>query len=76
MQRFGLEHIDLIYQLLNELNIVPIPGTKRRTYLEENVKAATLTLSEADMKTLNDTLPPGGATGNRYNEHNMRLVDR
>ncbi|HLZ96348.1 MAG TPA: aldo/keto reductase, partial [Steroidobacteraceae bacterium] len=38
--------------------IVPIPGTKRRTYLEENVAAATISLSAAEMKTLDDALAP------------------
>ena len=57
-------------------HIVPIPGTKRRQYLEENIKAANLVLSESDMKTLNETLSPGIASGNRYNEQHMKLVDR
>jgi aryl-alcohol dehydrogenase-like predicted oxidoreductase len=56
--------------------IVPIPGTKRRTYLEENAKAAEIKLSESDLKTLSDALPKGAASGLRYPEWNMPFVNR
>ncbi len=57
-------------------DIVPIPGTKRRTYLEENVAAADLTLSASDLATLDQALAPGKVAGPRYNERNQRFVDR
>ncbi|HEY3364298.1 MAG TPA: aldo/keto reductase [Symbiobacteriaceae bacterium] len=57
-------------------DIVPIPGTKRRTYLEENLGAATLTLSAAEMATLDAALPSDTVAGPRYPEHLMALVDR
>jgi aryl-alcohol dehydrogenase-like predicted oxidoreductase len=57
-------------------DIAPIPGTKRRSYLEENVRAADLTLAAAEMKQLDRALPPGAIAGARYNERLMVYVDR
>ena len=47
-------------------DIVPIPGTKRRKFLEENVVAANLQLNPDQMKTLDDALAPGKISGKRY----------
>jgi aryl-alcohol dehydrogenase-like predicted oxidoreductase len=57
-------------------DIVPIPGTKRRRYLEENVAAASLTLDRADIETLDRALPPESVAGPRYNERMMAFIDR
>jgi aryl-alcohol dehydrogenase-like predicted oxidoreductase len=57
-------------------DVVPIPGTKRRSYLEENVAAAALSLSPAELATLDAALPPGAVAGPRYDEERMRTVDR
>jgi aryl-alcohol dehydrogenase-like predicted oxidoreductase len=57
-------------------DIVPIPGTKRRTYLEENVAAANITLNASDMAALEALLRPGSVAGPRYNEKQMAMVDR
>jgi aryl-alcohol dehydrogenase-like predicted oxidoreductase len=57
-------------------DIVPIPGTKRRTYLEENLGAAVLSLSAAEMAALDSALSPGKVAGPRYPEHMMALIDR
>ncbi len=57
-------------------DIVPIPGTKRRTFLEENLNAAKLVLSQDEMKVLSDTFSPGVTSGVRYGEQQMRLIDR
>ncbi|MFO7688652.1 MAG: aldo/keto reductase [Desulfobacterales bacterium] len=57
-------------------DIVPIPGTKRRRYLEENVAAASLVLSAAEIERLDAALPPGATAGPRYNERMMAFVDR
>ena len=46
--------------------IVPIPGTKRRSYLEENLAAVTITLSPSDLKRLDEVMPRGAAVGERY----------
>ncbi len=47
-------------------DVVPIPGTKRRSYLEENVGAAAVELSDDDLARLGDIAPPGVAVGRRY----------
>ncbi len=57
-------------------DIVPIPGTKRRTYLEENVAAADIRLTAADMQALDAALAPGKIAGKRYNDRTMATIDR
>jgi aryl-alcohol dehydrogenase-like predicted oxidoreductase len=57
-------------------DVVPIPGTKRRRYLEENVGAAALDLSSAEMAQLDTALAPERVAGPRYNEQLMATVDR
>jgi aryl-alcohol dehydrogenase-like predicted oxidoreductase len=57
-------------------DIVPIPGTKRRTYLEENVAAADIVLSADDMARMDAALHPDLVAGARYNERQMVMVDR
>lgn len=57
-------------------HILPIPGTKRRAYLKENVAAASITLNTAQMKALDEALAPENIAGPRYNEKMMALVDR
>ncbi len=57
-------------------DIVPIPGTKRITYLEENVAAASISLDAAQMRVLDDALAPGKVAGPRYNPTIMSMVDR
>ena len=57
-------------------DIVPIPGTKRRKYLEENVGALDVRLSGADLARIDRVLPPGMAAGTRYPEGGMRAVNR
>jgi aryl-alcohol dehydrogenase-like predicted oxidoreductase len=47
-------------------DIVPIPGTKRRTYLEENVAAADIELTEDDLRRIDEAAPVGAAAGERY----------
>jgi aryl-alcohol dehydrogenase-like predicted oxidoreductase len=55
-------------------NIVPIPGTKRRRYLEENVASSDIRLSEADLARLDRAFPPGITAGDRYPAGQMRRV--
>ncbi|MCW3058823.1 MAG: aldo/keto reductase [Capsulimonas sp.] len=57
-------------------DIVPIPGTKRRTYLEENIAAATMSLDATQMQALDDALAPGKVSGPRYSERIMETIDR
>src|SRR5205823_5665843 len=53
-------------------DVVPIPGTKRRTYLEENVAAVDMSLTADEMRRLDEILPTGAAAGDRYPD--MRWV--
>ena len=55
--------------------IVPIPGTKRRKYLEQNIAAAGIVLSDADLNRLESIVPLGTDTGNPYDEFSMGLID-
>jgi aryl-alcohol dehydrogenase-like predicted oxidoreductase len=68
--------IALAWLLAQGPNIVPIPGTKRRSYLEENAKAASITLSKQDIDRISDAAPSGKTAGPRYGEGMMRLIDR
>ena len=65
----------LAWVLAQSDNIVPIPGTKRRKYLEENVAAIDLKLSAGDLERLNEVFPSGIAAGTRYPEHMMNLIN-
>jgi aryl-alcohol dehydrogenase-like predicted oxidoreductase len=57
-------------------DFVPIPGTKRRTYLEDNIAASGITLSTEQMKALDEALAPGKVSGKRYNDTIMSTIDR
>jgi aryl-alcohol dehydrogenase-like predicted oxidoreductase len=57
-------------------DIVPIPGTKRRNYLEENVGALAVQLSNDDLARLDELMPQGIAAGQRYPEEMMKAVNR
>lgn len=57
-------------------DIVPIPGTKRRKYLEENVASASVKLDPAKMQMLDDALAPGKVSGKRYADWIMATIDR
>ena len=57
-------------------DVVPIPGTKRRTYLEENVAAAEIALSGGDMARLDAALPSEAVSGPRYTPQMMAMIDR
>ncbi len=56
-------------------DIVPIPGTKRRKYLEENAAAVDLKLTPDDLRRLSEVFPSGAAAGLRYPEHMMNLIN-
>ncbi len=68
--------VALAWLLQKGEDVVPIPGTKRRSYLEENVAAATLRLEAREMAELDEALSPEAISGPRYNERLMALVDR
>jgi aryl-alcohol dehydrogenase-like predicted oxidoreductase len=57
-------------------DIVPIPGTKKLHYLEQNLAAENIRLSKADLARLEEMVPAGAAAGARYNEQAIRSIDR
>jgi aryl-alcohol dehydrogenase-like predicted oxidoreductase len=61
----------LAWVLAQGQDIVPIPGTKRRTYLEENIAAADITLTSQELAGIDAAMPPGAAAGSRYLEAMM-----
>ncbi|CAN1211607.1 aldo/keto reductase [Tumidithrix helvetica PCC 7403] len=66
----------LAWLLAQGEDIVPIPGTKRRTYLEENIGAATVTLTAEDLSRIDAVAPQGVAAGDRYPAQNMSSLNR
>ena len=68
--------IALAWVLHKAEDFVPIPGTKRRNYLEENVAAAAITLDTAQMAAMDAALAPEKIAGPRYGENMMAMVDR
>jgi aryl-alcohol dehydrogenase-like predicted oxidoreductase len=68
--------VALAWLLAQGDDIVPIPGTKRRTYLEQNLAAADVKLDAEDLRRLDGALQQIGVAGARYNEKAMAMVDR
>lgn len=64
--------VALAWLLAQGSNILPIPGTKRIAYLEDNVGAAAIALSADEAAQLNAALPPGAASGERYPSEGMK----
>ncbi len=67
--------VALAWVLAKGADIVPIPGTKRRRYLEENAAAADIVLSGQEVATLDEAFPVGSAAGTRYGADAMRLIE-
>jgi aryl-alcohol dehydrogenase-like predicted oxidoreductase len=68
--------IALAWVLAQGNDIVPIPGTKRMKYLEDNLGALEVELSPDDLSALDELFPPGAATGERYAPELMEMVNR
>jgi aryl-alcohol dehydrogenase-like predicted oxidoreductase len=66
--------VALAWLLVQGQDIVPIPGTKRRKYLEENLAAAQLQLSAAELAQLSAAFPPGVTAGTRYPEKQLKAL--
>jgi aryl-alcohol dehydrogenase-like predicted oxidoreductase len=66
----------LAWVLAQGSDVVPIPGTKRRRYLEENIAALKVQLTPNDLKRLDEIMPHGVAAGARYPEEMMRAVNQ
>jgi aryl-alcohol dehydrogenase-like predicted oxidoreductase len=66
----------LAWVLAQGEEVVPIPGTKRRKYLEENAAALDIVLSVEDLRRLDEAAPTGSTAGPRYHEYAMKAIDR
>jgi aryl-alcohol dehydrogenase-like predicted oxidoreductase len=66
----------LAWVLAQGEDIVPIPGTKQRKYLEENVGALNVRLTDEDLERIDEVAPKGAAAGQRYHEAAMASVNR
>jgi len=66
----------LAWLLSQREDIIPIPGTKKRKYLEENAEAINVDLTEADLSAIQDLLIRFSNTGPRYSESAMKLIDK
>jgi aryl-alcohol dehydrogenase-like predicted oxidoreductase len=66
----------LAWLLAQGEDIIPIPGTKRRSYLEENAGALQVKLTEEDLRRIDEVAPHGAASGARYPESMMAMVNR
>jgi len=65
----------LAWVLAQGEDIVPIPGTRKRTRLEENLKSLDVNLGPADLRRIEETFPKGIAAGQRYSEQMMQLIN-
>jgi aryl-alcohol dehydrogenase-like predicted oxidoreductase len=66
----------LAWVLAQGEDVVPIPGTKKMRYLEQNAGAASIQLTPADLKKIAEAAPQGVASGPRYPESAMQHVNR
>jgi aryl-alcohol dehydrogenase-like predicted oxidoreductase len=66
----------LAWVLAQGQDVVPIPGTKRRTYLDQNAAASEIVLSRDDLRTIDALMPPGVAAGPRYRPELLATVNR
>jgi aryl-alcohol dehydrogenase-like predicted oxidoreductase len=65
----------LAWLLAQGEDILPIPGTKQRRYLEENIEALQVELTQSDLDEIEEVAPKGVAAGDRYHEAGMRTID-
>jgi aryl-alcohol dehydrogenase-like predicted oxidoreductase len=66
----------LAWALAQGEDIIPIPGTRRISYLEENLGALKVTLTPDDLREIDAELPPGAAVGERYHAMGMKALNR
>lgn len=74
-KRCSAPQLALAWLLAKGRDIIPIPGTKRRRYLEENAQAPEIVLSAEDQAALEEAFPAGSAAGARYPPESMRLLE-
>ncbi len=69
-----MAQIAIAWLLAQGDGIVPIPGTKRRKYLEQNAAAVDIALTDAEVRALSDAFPPQAASGLRYPEFQLKMM--
>jgi aryl-alcohol dehydrogenase-like predicted oxidoreductase len=74
-KRLAPSQLALAWVLAQGDDVIPIPGTKRRSYLEQNAAAADVKLSAKELKRIEEVAPRGVARGQRYPDDMMRLVN-
>ena len=74
-RRASAAQIALAWLLAKHPHVVPIPGTRRRSYLEQNAAAAEITLSSSDIATLDSLFPPEAVAGERYTAAGMAGIE-
>ena len=67
--------LSLAWALAQGPDVVPIPGTKRRTYLDENLRAAALNLTAEQIAAIEEALPASAVVGARYDAARMATVN-
>ncbi|PJZ48030.1 aldo/keto reductase [Leptospira saintgironsiae] len=72
----GISSSQLALAWVASKNIISIPGTKRIKYLEENIKAANISLSKEELEKLESIVPIELSTGNRYDDNGMSIVNQ
>ena len=75
-KRCTAAQLALAWVLAQGEEIIPIPGTKKRTRLDENIAALEVHLTTAELNQLNEILPPGVAAGTRYAAPQMQALNR
>jgi aryl-alcohol dehydrogenase-like predicted oxidoreductase len=66
----------LAWVMAKSPRIIPIPGTKRRRYLEENIEATTVSLSNNELEQLDHLFAPQAIAGDRYQQAVMKTLDK
>jgi aryl-alcohol dehydrogenase-like predicted oxidoreductase len=66
----------LAWVLAQGPDLIPIPGTKKISYLDENLGAAQIALTPAELRDIAASLPAGSTAGDRYPAHSMAAVNR
>ena len=68
--------LTLAWVLAQGEDVVPIPGTRHTKYLDDNIGALEVELSDSELERLDEILPPGAAAGERYHAQGMATVHR
>ncbi|HYN22337.1 MAG TPA: aldo/keto reductase, partial [Thermoanaerobaculia bacterium] len=74
-KRCSPAQLALAWLLAQGDDIVPIPGTKQRRYLEENIRSLEIELTPADLEQIEEVAPKGVAAGDRYHEAGMKTIN-